>query len=264
MNEKVRKFEGVKVGMGRNTMKKLSLFFAVVCCTLLAITGGSEPVSADNNTGTVTDIDGNIYTTVKIGNQVWTVENLRTTKYNDGTPIPLVTDSAAWKALTTPGYCYYNNTTNADSIKKYGALYNWYVVNTKKLAPKGWHVPTDAEWTTLENYLIANGYNWDGTTTGNKIAKSMAAKTDWETDVSVGTIGNDLTKNNKSGFSALPGGCRVFDGPFILIGRYGHWWSATEFVASVAYFRYLFCVNRYLGRDNIIKSSGFSVRLLRD
>src|SRR4030043_168747 len=128
--------------------------------------------------GTVTDADGNVYQTVKIGNQVWTVENLRTTKYDDGSAIPLVTDSAAWAALTTPGFCYYNNTTNADNIKKFGALYNWHAVNTKKLAPKGWHVPTEAEWITLENYLIANGYNWDGTKTENKIAKSMAAKTD--------------------------------------------------------------------------------------
>ena len=131
--------------------------------------------------GTITDFDGNGYQAVKIGNQVWTVENLRTTKYNDGTAIPYVTDSAAWVNLTTPGYCYFNNMVNADSIRKFGALYNWYAVDTKKLAPAGWHVPTDAEWDTLENYLIANGYNWDGTTDSNKIAKSLAAKTDWYT-----------------------------------------------------------------------------------
>ena len=125
---------------------------------------------------TVKDADGNVYTTVKIGNQVWTVENLRTTKYNDGSAIPLVTDSAAWVNLTTPGYCYYNNTTNADSIKKYGALYNWYAVDTKKLAPAGWHVPTDAEWDTLQNYLIANGYNWDGTTDEQQDSKIPGGK----------------------------------------------------------------------------------------
>jgi len=221
-------------------------------------------VNADDNTGSVTDIDGNVYQTVKIGNQVWIVENLRTTKYNDGTPIPLVTDTTAWKALTTPGYCYYNNTTHADSIKKYGALYNWYAVDTKKLTPKGWHVPTDAEWTILQNYLIANGYNWDGTTTGNKIAKSMAAKTDWKTYEDAWAIGNDLTKNNRSGFSALPGGSRDDLGNFYFIGLDCYWWSATEADASSAYFRYLFCGYRSLVRNFNSKSYGFSVRLLRD
>jgi uncharacterized protein (TIGR02145 family) len=248
-------------------MKKFLLVFAVVCCTLLVITGGYEPVSADTNTGSITDIDGNVYQTVRIGNQVWTVENLRTTKYNDGSAIPLVTDGTEWAALTTPGYCYYNNTTNTDSIKKYGALYNWYAVDTKKLAPKGWHVPTDAEWDTLQNYLIANGYNWDGTTTDDKIAKSMAAKTDWETHTDPGTIGNDLTKNNRSGFSALPGGYRARSGRFNYIGYDGGWWSATEFDASHAYSRFLYFDHDYLFRYSDYlgyKSCGFSVRLLKD
>jgi uncharacterized protein (TIGR02145 family) len=123
--------------------------------------------------GTLTDTDGNVYQTVQIGTQVWTVENLRVTKYNDGSSIPLDTSTATWGNATTPMFCYYSNTTNSDSIKKYGALYNWYVVNPlnpKKIAPTGWHVPTDAEWDTLQNNLIAKGYNWDGTTTGNNQA----------------------------------------------------------------------------------------------
>ncbi|MDD4729737.1 MAG: FISUMP domain-containing protein, partial [Dysgonamonadaceae bacterium] len=123
------------------------------------------------NPVTVTDIDDNVYHTVTIGTQVWMVENLKTTKYNDGTSIPLVSDGTAWSNLATPGYCFYNN--DAANKSTYGALYNWFTVNTNKLAPTGWHVPTDAESTTLENYLIANGFNYDGTTTGNKIAKSM-------------------------------------------------------------------------------------------
>ncbi len=176
----------------------------------------------------------------------------------------MVTDSAAWLALTTPGYCYYNNTTNADSIKKYGALYNWYAVNTKKLTPTGWHVPTDAEWDTLKNYLIANGYNWDGTTTGNKIAKSLAAKTDWVTSTDSGAIGNDLTKNNSSGFSALPGGFRYYYGSFYNIGYLGYWWSATEYDASDAWDRLLSYGYDYLHRSDYGKGCGLSVRLLRD
>jgi uncharacterized protein (TIGR02145 family) len=199
----------------------------------------NNPVSGNNNNsaGTVTDADGNVYQSVKIGNQVWTVENLRTTKYNDGTAITKITDSAAWAniyydTLTTPAYCYYNNTTNTDNIKKFGALYNWYAVNTGKLAPAGWHVPSDAEWDTLQNYLIVNGYNCDGTTTNNMVAKALSAKTDWESSTTPGTIGCDLTKNNRSGFSALPGGYRTLSGTFRAQGRLGYWRSTTEVDAS--------------------------------
>ena len=103
---------------------------------------------------TVTDADGNIYHTVRIGSQVWTVENFRTTKFNDGTSIPQVPDSVAWHSLTAPGYCYYGNTNNADTIKRFGALYNWYCADSKKFAPQGWHVSTDDDWDTLRNYLI--------------------------------------------------------------------------------------------------------------
>jgi len=130
------------------------------------------------NNSTVKDADGNVYQTVKIGNQEWTMENLRTTKYNDGTPILNITSQTTWDSCLytlTEAFCHYNNTTNSDSIKKFGALYNWYAVNTGKLAPSGWHVPTDEEWDTLQNYLMENGYSWDGTTGENKIAKSMAA-----------------------------------------------------------------------------------------
>lgn len=217
--------------------------------------------------GTVTDTDGNVYQTVKIGNQVWTVENFRVTKYNDGTAIPKDTSSATWNAVT-PKYCFYNNTTNADSIKRFGALYNWYVVdpaNVKKIAPTGWHVPSDSEWTIMENYLIANGYNWDGTITGNKIAKSLAGQTDWFTSPFTGEIGNNLNGNNSSGFSALGGGYRIYNGYFNVIGYDGRWWSATASDASSAYDRYLHCYGLDgLSRDDDLKSCGFSVRLLRD
>jgi uncharacterized protein (TIGR02145 family) len=211
---------------------------------------------------TVTDKDGNVYQTVNIGNQIWTTENLRTTKYNDGSAIPLVTDSVAWSALVTPGYCFYNNTANADSIKKFGALYNWYAVDTKKLAPAGWHVPTDAELNTLENYLSANGYNWDGTTTDNKTAKSLAAKADWVTDTVSGSIGNDLTKNNKSGFSALPSGFRGTS--FGFRGEFAGFWSTTEYDTSNAYMGDLaYSLSGFsIGYD--LKWFGFSVRLLKD
>jgi uncharacterized protein (TIGR02145 family) len=223
----------------------IAFFLTAITCTKDPV--GPGPV---NITGTVVDIDGNVYTTVKIGKQEWMVENLRTTRYNDGTAIPLVTDSAEWSRLTTPGYCWYLNDIN--NKNKYGALYNWYTVNpenTKKLAPKGWHVPDTTEWKTLENYLIANGYNWDVTTTGNKIAKSLAAKTDWRTTTIPGTIGCDLITNNKCGFSSLPGGCRNSDG--FSDQNYGdYWWSTTAVVAAGVWYHFLRYDRNYLGRNN--------------
>ncbi len=219
------------------------------------------------NAGDVTDADGNVYQSVQIGNQVWMTENLRVTKYNDGSAIPLETSTSTWDVTTTPKYCYYKNMTNADSIKKYGALYNWYVINPtndKKIAPAGWHVPSDAEWDTFQNYLIANGHNWEGTSMGNKIAKAMAAKTDWYTYSSNGAIGSELTKNNSSGFSALPGGLRHIDGGFRNVGSDGYWWSATEIGTPRAWSRNLHYDYEGLSRSSNDKGCGFSVRLLRD
>jgi uncharacterized protein (TIGR02145 family) len=217
------------------------------------------------NAGTATDIDGNVYWTVKIGNQIWTVENLRTTKYNDGTELPYVKDSVEWVNLATPSYCYFNNMVNADSIRKFGALYNWYAVDTKKLAPAGWHIPTDAEWDILRDYLMVNGYSWDGTTDSNKIAKSLAAKTDWYTTsgLKAGSIGADLDLNNKSGFLALPGGSRSTNGAFDFGGS-GNWWSATEYNASGAVARNLYYDYSSLLWNSNYKSCGFSVRLIKD
>ncbi len=214
-------------------------------------------------TGTVTDADGNVYQTVRIGNQEWTIENLRTTKYNDGTNVPLVTDNAAWSRLSGAGFCFYNNTTDAAAKKKWGALYNWAAVKTGKLAPTGWHVPTDAEWDTLQNCLIAHGYNYDGTTSGNKIAKSISTKTDWLTCEDSGAIGNDLSKNNASGFSILPAGYRYYDGIFADQMSFSHLWTATESDASFAWYRLLWTINPDLYRSDRVKSIGCSVRLVR-
>jgi uncharacterized protein (TIGR02145 family) len=244
-------------------------------CFLMITTCTNDPVGSGNNPDTVTDIDGNVYQTVKIGNQVWTVENLRVTKYNDGMLLPNITGDSAWTSCQTTlieAYCYYKNTTNSDSIKKFGALYNWYTVNPsnpKKVAPAGWHVPSDSEWTILEKYLVLNGYNWDSTTdtsstTYNKIAKSLAAKTDWATDTTPGAIGNDLTKNNRSGFSALPGGFRNYVGTFYSQSDSGGWWCTTAGAAPIAYYHGLNCRDDNLGRGRNFKSCGFSVRLVKD
>jgi uncharacterized protein (TIGR02145 family) len=212
----------------------------------------------------VKDADGNVYQAVRIGNQVWTVENLRTTKYNDGTPIPLVKDSVSWRNLTTPGFCYYNN-NNSDSMSGFGALYNWFTVHTGKLAPSGWHVPNDSEWTTLRLYLILNGYNWGGTTDGNIIAKALAGRTDWTTSTNSGAIGDDLTRNNSTGFSGLPGGYRDAISSFYDLHNQGYWWSATEEGFDGAGSWLLIYNNPSFPRGlDGGKSHGFSVRLLRD
>jgi uncharacterized protein (TIGR02145 family) len=236
------------------------ILIAGVSCNNNNIIGGK------NNSNTVTDADGNVYQTVKIGNQEWTRENFRTTKYNDGSPISNITGKITWDSCLftlTEAFCRYNNTTNSDSIKKFGALYNWYAVNTGKLAPAGWHVPTDAEWDTLQNYLIVNGYNWDGTTTENKIAQSLAAKTDWKSSRD-GAVGNDLTKNNRSGFSALPGGARDPENDFNGQDSNGYWWSATNGGAPCTWSRRLSFDYEDLITTFSDKCCGFSLRLVRD
>ncbi|KMQ50417.1 hypothetical protein CHISP_2664 [Chitinispirillum alkaliphilum] len=220
--------------------------------------------------GTLTDIDGNVYTTVRIGNQIWTVENLRTTRYADGTPIPHVIDNSEWGDLSTPAYCWYDDGGDVSSQtdyshEKYGALYNWWVVdpsNPKNIAPEGWRVPTDEDWTELQNYLIANGYNWDSTTTGNKIGKALASDGgEWDNSTDQGRVGNDQRSNNSSGFTGLPGGFRASSGDFLQVGGSGIWWSSTEFGTSALY-RVL--LGEGLSRTSFSKASGYSVRLLRD
>jgi len=143
-------------------------------------------------------------------------------------------------------------------------LYNWYTVNTGKLAPTGWHVPTDAEWTALGNYLTANGYNYDGSTSGDYYAKSLAATTSWTIDpyTEAGAIGHNLSKNNSTGFSALPGGYRDYG--FVLTGDYCHWWSATENDTTNALDRIMVFDSNSLDQSYDDKELGSSVRCIRD
>jgi uncharacterized protein (TIGR02145 family) len=161
---------------------------------------------------TLTDIDGNVYSTVTIGTQTWMAENLKTTKYNDDTAVPNVTDETEWANLTTGAYCWYDN--NASAYKAtYGALYNWYAINTGKLCPTGWHVPSDAEWLTLENYLGGEDV------AGGKLKE--AGTTHW--------LSPNTGATNETGFTGLPGGFRWDWGTeFWPIGQSGFWWLATE------------------------------------
>jgi uncharacterized protein (TIGR02145 family) len=187
----------------------------------------------DNNdsslTGSVKDIDGNVYHTVTIGTQVWMVENLKTTKYQNGDPIPNVTDNSQWTNLETGAFCNYNN--DAAIGAKYGKLYNYYAVyDSRNIAPTGWHVAASSEWKTLEDFVAANLGN------SGSVAKALASKTDWASSTKEGAIGNDFSKNNFSGFTALPAGVRQKDGEFggedyyrvkLGIGFYSSWWNST-------------------------------------
>jgi uncharacterized protein (TIGR02145 family) len=210
------------------------------------------------NAGNVTDADGNVYQSVRIGNQVWTAQNLRVTRYNDGSPITLDTSAATWGSDIAGKYCLYGNNMNTADQKMKGALYNWYAVNTGKLAPAGWHIPTDAEWDTLQNFLIANGYKYDSTIKGNDVSRSLSSKIYWLNDQA-----SNINNYNTNGFSAIPGGCRNYNGVF-LDSNNGYWWSATEFDESIVWFRYIIYYSRYLGRYYYHKEYGLSVRLVRD
>jgi uncharacterized protein (TIGR02145 family) len=229
-------------------------------------------------TGTVTDIEGKVYKTVIIGTQEWMAEDLKTTQYTDHTAIPLVSGNSNWEALTdtSKAYCWYAD----DIISKatYGALYTWAAAmngsagsaanpsGIQGVCPSGWHLPSDAEWTELENSLIAKGYNWDGSTTGNKIAKALASASDWEVSLNAGDVGNTdfPEKRNVTGFTALPGGYRLVNGIFYTAGSYGLWWSATETYTTVAWGRVMFFDNSSVSTNELSKEEGVSVRCLRD
>jgi uncharacterized protein (TIGR02145 family) len=195
------------------------------------------------------DGDGNLYYAVTIGTQTWMTENLKTTKYNDGTNIPLVIDSIAWSNLTTPAYCWYNN-DEATYKNVYGALYNWHAVNTGKLCPIGWHVPTDEEWTTLTTYLGGESV------AGGKLKEVGIAH--W-TDPNTGAT-------NEVGFTALPGGFRFYNGEFRVIGLWGLWWSTTtyKYHASLAYCRGTGFLAYQVYNEASNKQCGKSVRCVKD
>jgi uncharacterized protein (TIGR02145 family) len=213
---------------------------------LSAVATGTPAAKWIVTVSTLTDPDGNAYTTVTIGTQVWTIENLKATKYNDGVAIPLVTDGSAWAGLTTPGYCWYANDIANEAT--YGALYNWYAVNTGRLAPAGWHVPNEADWTTLSTYLGGQAV------AGGKIKE--VGLSHW--------LSPNTGATNSSGFLALPGGYRDEVGGFLFQKTGGTWWSGTETDATRAYTHYLTYNSSGLNPLADKKNRGFSVRLVRD
>lgn len=200
-------------------MKYFSILFLMI--TGFMILAGCTHVEQPVFGGTVTDIDGNVYHTVTLGTQTWMIDNLKTTHYNDSTAIALVQDSAVWRNEKSSAYCWYNNDSTIYK-STYGALYNWYAVNTGKLAPKGWHVPTDTEWTTLQKD-VSQFYNSSGS-----LAKILASTNYWASCPNSLTVGNNRVKNNTSGFSAIPGGWRNNERTsFTKIDSLGGWWSSS-------------------------------------
>ena len=214
--------------------------FLVIMVVLMFGCSKDSAETPPTNISTITDIDGNVYETVVIGNQTWMKSNLNVSKYQDGTPIEQVTTPADWVGLTTGAWCYYKN--DPENGKLYGKLYNWYAVNDKRgLAPTGTSIPTDVEWTTLTKFI--------GSEAGEKMKH-----VDWSSDLKVA---------NSSGFTALPGGICISNGDFYFIGEYGYWWSSTGRVTNVAW-------NRSLGYNSTIvcksyddRNYGFAVRCIK-
>ena len=190
-------------------------------------------VEIENNSAILEDQDGNVFESVLNGNQVWATSDAKNSTYRDGTTIPQITDMNTWNQSTTGAWCYYEN----DNTK--WKLYNWYAVagihdndpNTpnKKFAPEGWRVATDSDWTVLENFLINNGYNYDGSTSERKFAKAISANNTWVEcgNCEDGAPGQDVTANNSTGFSAVPTGYIVNDN-FQNGSERAEWWTSTE------------------------------------
>jgi uncharacterized protein (TIGR02145 family) len=225
--------------------------------TLRFTTDFGEP-QPDLTYGSVSDIDGNDYKTIQIGTQEWMAENLQTTKYNDGNSIPNVPDIIEWSNLSTGAYCWYNNDAAAYKAA-YGALYNWFAVNTDKLCPTNWHIPSDEEWTVLITYLGGESI------AGGKLMET--GTTHW--------LHPDHKATNITGFTGLPGGFRYTDDgfghadyPFDALGFWGFWWSASEYSNIDAWIFYISFYDSSLPASSdlttIIKNGGMSVRCVKD
>lgn len=238
-----------------------SLFVVWVLCAILIIGCGEQPVTpaAIPETGTVTDIEGRIYKTVKIGNQWWMAEDLGVTKYRNGNYIPEIgkapQDSTLWKNDTAGAYCI-----------NVGYFYNWYAISndSNAIAPEGWHIPTDNEWKELEMHLgmspaEVDKLKWRGTHEGEKLKVKAKAPGCW---TEYGTVWD----TNESGFTALSKGCRLFNGVFGEPGqgRAGFWWSASEGSDRDAYYRHLDYKNANVFRYYGPKNYGFAIRCVKD
>lgn len=235
----------------------LTAFLISISVALLMIMSCSK--KEENNTttlqippDTVTDFDGHVYHLVTIGNQVWLAENLRVTHYRNGDPIPNVIADAQWKILTAGAWCSYDN-LSADT-SAYGLLYNWFALtDARKISPPGWHVPTDAEWNSLANYL------------GGKAVAGGKMKSPGTLEQGSGLwFAPNTGATNSSGFGALPGGYRINYGNYYSIGNVAYYWSATDTTSANAWNYVLDANNESLTRNFNFQTNGFSVRCIKD
>lgn len=242
--------DGIGLGSFTSTITGLSsnnTYNVRAYATNGAGTGYGANIIFKTFTGTVTDIDGNVYYTVTIGTQEWMAENLKTTRYRNGDLIPNITDDLQWSNLTTGAYCAYENMVSNSSI--YGNLYNWYAFNdSRNLAPLGWHISTEEEWTILTTYLGGDSV------AGGKLKETGTYH--WNSP-NAGT-------NNISGFTALPGSFRNLNGEFFGIGYNGGWWTNLELNADEASYKGLYSHSTGVGNFAESKTWGFSVRCIKD
>jgi uncharacterized protein (TIGR02145 family) len=226
----------MKIRISSHTKLLIALLSLIVGCN-----------KEDNPPGPVTDFEGNSYKTELIGDQVWMAENLKTSTLADGTEIPEVRDATDWNELTTPGRCWYNN-DGAANKDVYGALYNYYAVNSGKLCPAGWHVPSKDEWQKLREAL------GDTLTGGGKLKEEGTEH--WKTP-NTGAV-------NSTGFTALPAGIRYFEGTFNSVTFFTSFWSSTESDNDKSWYLSLYYSDAVAAMNNTSKKDGFSVRCIKD
>jgi len=205
---------------------------------------------------TIKDIDGNVYKTVILGDFYWMTENLKSTRFNDGSTIPCIKDQSMWLRFDSAAYCYYQNRDSY--IDTFGLMYNWHTVNTGKLCPIGWRVPTDEEWKKIEG--LADTRHKVGDSVWNKMG--LRGSDAGQRLKSVKGWREGINGTDDLGFSALPGGERL--SRFYAGGSSGFWWTSTEASASSAYYRNLIYSFEQIARDTHPKRMGFSVRCIKN
>jgi len=229
--------------------------------------------------GTVADIDGNVYKTIKYNNKIWMAENLRVTRYADGTAIPYVNDAETWTALATAdkAYRFYNTEgsdyADYDSVA-FGALYTWAAAmngqsnydgtegTIQGACPKGWHIPTFSEWDILVTDLKNKGFGYEGS--GSDVGKSVASQYGWNEDFFIGNVGYSQDKNNASMFTGLPSGNITVDGESVSIGDATYWWSSTQSDSNSIYVYGLEYDKDYFVPNYKNKKNGQPVRCVKN